>query len=117
MPFVLSTVNKVLLGIVLLLLVASVSFGGVSYYRGTVIDKQDKEIATQKEALANFEKDRAAQDVADKQLTAEKDRIAKERDSFKAQLKNALKDNVCANTALPDDAQRMLKELYGSQRP
>ena len=113
----LSMVNKVLLLCVLGLLVLSVAFGGLWWYRGKEIAKQDATIATQKQALANFVKDRAAQDVADKQLTAAKDKIAKERDTLKEKLKDALKDNACANTAIPDDAQRLLKELYGSQRP
>ena len=116
MSFVLSTVNKVLLAGIALLLVASVAFGGLWYYRGKVIAKQDETIATQALALKNFEKDRAAQDKADKQLQADKDKIAQERDTFKKGLQDALKDNECANTALPDDAKRLLQELYGSQR-
>lgn len=111
----LSTVEKVLAIAVAALLVLSMTFGGLWWYRGTVIDKQDAEIAQQKEQLKLFEKDKAAQGVADNQLQADKDKIAKERDKYKAQLDDALKDQACADAPLPDDAKRVLKELYGGK--
>ncbi len=84
-------------------------------YRGNIISSQADTIALQASQLESFEKDKAAQEVADNQLQAEKDKIAKERDKAKRDLKDALKDNVCANTQLPDDAKRVLKDLYGGK--
>ena len=115
MSLITSTVDKVLALAVAALLVLCVVFGGLWWYRGTVIDKQDVEIAQQKQQLELYAKDKAAQDKADKQLQAEKDRIAKERETYKAQLKDALNNQVCADTPLPDDAKRVLKELYGGK--
>jgi len=117
MSFITSTIDKVLAIAVAALLVLCVAFGGLWWYRGTVIEAQNKTIASQKLAIENFQKDRKAQDVADSQLKADKELIAKERDAIRDKLKNALKDNKCANTAIPDDAGRMLDELYSSQRP
>lgn len=110
-----STLDKVLVICLGALIIVSVAFGGLWWYRGTVIDKQTATIATQQATIAAFEKDKAAQEVADKQLQADKDRIAKERDKYKTGMDNALKDNECANAPLPDDAQRLLNQLYGKQ--
>jgi hypothetical protein len=115
MSFISSTVDKVLAIAVAALLVLCVAFGGLWWYRGTVIDKQDAEIATQKIALDAYAKDKAAQDKADKQLQADKEKIAKELDKFKKNLHDAIKDNECANAPIPDDAKRLLQELYNSQ--
>lgn len=112
-----SMVGKVLVGAVVILTVLSMAFGALSWYRGDKIDSLSLEIEKQKKALAEFEKDKKAQDVADKQLNADKKAIIKERDEFKQRLEDALKNSVCANTELPDDAKRVLKELYNSQRP
>lgn len=109
------TVDKVLAIAVAALLVLCIAFGGLWWYRGTVIDKQDVEIAQQKKQLELYAKDKAAQEVADSQLQADKDKIAKERNKYKAQLDEALKNQACADAPLPDDAKRVLKELYGGK--
>lgn len=83
-------------------------------YRGNQLEAQARTIAEQATQLEGYAKDKAAQEVADNQLQAEKDRIAKERDKAKRELKDALKDNACTDTQLPDDAKRVLKELYGN---
>lgn len=106
-----SNLVKYLLGaLVLICIVLAVWLG----YRGSVISSQAATIATQASQLEIFEKDKAAQEVADSQLQAEKDRIAKERDKAKRDLRDALKDNPCTDAQLPDDAKRVLKELYGN---
>ncbi len=115
MSLINSTVNKVLAIAVAALLMLSVAFGGLWWYRGTVIESQGKEIATQKEALDNYAKDEAAQSKVDKQLAKDKAAIAKQRDEYKKRLKDALKGNKCDNEPLPDDAKRVLDELYNSQ--
>lgn len=115
MSFISSTAEKVLVISVVALLALSMTFGGLWWYRGTVIDKQDAEIAQQKEQLKLFEKDKEAQEAADSQLQADKDKIAKERNKYKAQLDEALKNQACADAPLPDDAKRVLKELYGGK--
>lgn len=109
------TVDKVLVIAVAALLVLCVAFGGLWWYRGTVIDKQDVEIAQQKQQLELYAKDKAAQEIADKQLQAQKDKIAKERDKAKKDLKDALEGNPCTNAPLPDDAKRMLQDLYSGK--
>ena len=115
MNFISSTVDKVLAIAVAALLVLCVAFGGLWWYRGTVIDKQEATIATQKTALDAYAKDKAAQDKADKQLQADKEKIAKERDSFKEKLHDSLKGSDCSRTQLPDDSKRVLNDLYNSQ--
>ncbi len=115
MPLISSTGGKVLTILVGVLLVLCMGFGVLAWYRGDVIDSQKTELAQQKEALDRFEKDKAAQDVADKQLQADKDKIAKERNKLKAQLNDALKDDGCADTALPDNSKWVLDELYGRE--
>lgn len=111
-----SIAGKVLVGAVIALTILSIAFGALSWYRGDKIDSLSLEIEKQKEALAVFEKDKKAQDLADKQLNVDKKAIIKDRDEFKQRLKDALKSNECANAQLPDDAKRVLKELYNSQR-
>ncbi len=115
MPLINSIGGKVLAILVAVLLVLCMGFGVLAWYRGDVIDSQKTEISQQKEALDRFEKDKAAQEVADKQLQAEKDRLAKERDKYKKDLKDALKGNPCTDAQLPDDAKRMLQELYNGK--
>ena len=107
--------GKVLAILFGVLLVLCVSLGVLSWYRGDVIDSQQKELVKQKETLDRFEKDKTAQEVADKQLKAEKERLAKERDKYKKDLKDALKGNPCSDAQLPDDAKRMLQELYNGK--
>ena len=113
MPLINSIGGKVLAILVAVLLVLCMGFGVLAWYRGDVIDSQKAEIAQQKQVLEGFEKDKAAQEVADNQLQAEKDKIAKERNKLKAQLNDALKDDGCANTKLPDNSKWVLDELYG----
>lgn len=115
MSLINSTGEKVLAMAVAALLVLSIAFGGLWWYRGTVIESQEKEIATQKEALDNYAKDKDAQGKADKQLAKDKAALEADRKKFKQELEDALEGNICADTALPDDAKRVLKELYGSQ--
>lgn len=102
----LSTVNKVLLGVIAGLLGLSVAFGGLSYYRGTVIENQ-------KEQLELYAKDKKAQEKADAQLKTDKAKLKKERDSLKGKLEDALKNNKCADAPFDDDTQRLLNQLYG----
>ena len=84
-------------------------------YQHSKISSQASTIASQAETIGHYEQDKKAQEVADNQLQAEKDRIAKERNKYKAQLNDALKNQACADAPLPDDAQRVLKELYGGK--
>lgn len=97
------------------LVIVCIVLGVWLHYRGVELDTQARTIATQAAQIEGFEKDKKAQDVADKQLQAEKDRIAKERDKVKKDLKDALKGNACTNAQLPDDAKRVLKELYSGK--
>lgn len=106
-----NTITKYALGALVLICIV---MGVWVAYRGSVISSQADTIALQASQLESFEKDKAAQEVADNQLQAERDRIAKERDKAKRELKDALKDNACTDTQLPDDAKRVLKELYGN---
>lgn len=115
MPLISSTVNKVLVVAIAFFLVLSVTFGGLYAYRGTVIADQELTMATQKSALDSYAKDKAAQSKADKQLAKDKAAIIKQRDDFKKRLSDALKGNKCDNEPLPDDAKRVLDELYNSQ--
>ncbi len=115
MPLTSFMAGKILPILFVLLLVLCMSFGVLAWYRGDVIDSQKSEIAQQKQVLEGFEKDKAAQEVADNQLQAEKDKIAKERNKLKAQLNDALKDDGCANTKLPDNSKWVLDELYGRE--
>lgn len=85
------------------------------HHRGVELDAQARTIDEQAAQIKGFEKDKKAQDVADKKLQAEKDKIAKERDKAKKDLKDALEGNPCTNAQLPDDAKRMLKELYNGK--
>lgn len=85
------------------------------YWQHSTISSQRDTMAQQQQALEAFEKDREAQAKSDTQLKADKEKIAKERDKYKQGLTDALNNNVCSNTALPDDAQRLLQELYNSQ--
>lgn len=97
------------------LVIVCIVLGVWLHYRGVELDAQARTIATQAGKIKGYEKDRAAQDVADKQLQADKDKIAKERDKAKKDLKDALKDAPCTNAQLPDDAKRVLKELYSGK--
>lgn len=106
------SLNKYLLGAVVIVFVL---MGLGLYWQHATIASQRDTMALQAQAIEGFEKDREAQAKADEQLRADKERIAKERDKYKKDLIDALKDNPCTNTRLPDDAQRLLKELYGSQ--
>jgi uncharacterized membrane protein YfbV (UPF0208 family) len=97
------------------LLVLSVSFGGLWWYRGETIELQKQIISEQSEVIHSFKLDKKAQDKADKQLQAEKESIAKERNKYKKDLADALKDNECTDVPIPDDAKRLLDKLYNSQ--
>jgi len=110
-------VNKLLLGIVVLLLIVSVSFGGMYWYRGVVIGEQKTLLEERKKALNLLKKDRAAQDKADNERKQEGERIQKGKEAFKGKLNEAIKGNDAANTPIPDDSKRMLNDLYNSQRP
>lgn len=112
-----SIAGKVLVGAVVLLTIVSVALGALSWYRGGKIESLNAEVEQQQAALDAYVKDKEAQDVADKQLDVDKKAIIKERDEYKRKLKDALESNECANAQLPDDAKRVLKELYNSQRP
>lgn len=76
---------------------------------------QDTTIASQKQTIDTFEKDKKAQDKADKQLKADKEKIAKELQDWKEKLNEALQGNTCNDVPFDDNTQRMLNELYGKQ--
>lgn len=117
MSLIVSTASKVLAILLAAAVVLSVALGGWVWYRGTVIDSQKKTIETQALALKNFEKDQKAQALADKQLKDKLASIQKEKETFEGKLQDALKGNSCADAPIPDDAKRVLEELYGSQHP
>ena len=85
------------------------------YYQHTVISSQDATIASQASVIDTFEKDKKAQEKADKQLKADKEKIAKERREWKEKLNEALSGNGCADVPFDDNTQRLLNELYGKQ--
>lgn len=116
MSLKLSTSSKVLLGIVALLLIVSTTLGVFAWYMGGEVSSLNQEVAAQKSVIEGFEKDREAQAVADKQLKEKLNAITKEKNQFKQELRDAVNGNPCNNTDLPDDAKRVLKKLYGSQR-
>lgn len=97
------------------LVIVCIVLGVWLHSRGVELAAQARTIDEQATKIEGFEKDKKAQDVADKQLQAEKDKIAKERDKIKKDLKDALKGNACTDAQLPDDAKRVLKELYGGK--
>ncbi len=106
------SLNKYLLiGAIALFLLMGVGL----YWQHSTISSQRDTMALQREALERFESDRAAQAKADESLKSSRERIAKERDRYKRELQDALENNVCANTALPPDAKRMLEDLYNSK--
>lgn len=115
MSLIVSTLSKVLVILLAAAVVLSVALGGWVYYRGKVIESQGATIAAQSLAIENFKKDRAAQEVSDKQLKDRLSSIQKEKETFKKGLEDALKDSPCTNTTIPDDAKRLLDKLYGSQ--
>lgn len=84
-------------------------------YQHSTIASQDATIASQAQTINTFEKDKKAQDKADKQLKADKEKIAKERQDWKDKLDEALKGNTCNDVPFDSDTQRMLNELYGKQ--
>ena len=85
------------------------------YYQHTVIRSKDDTIALQASQIELFEKDKKAQVKADKQLKADKEKIAKERREWKDKLNEALNGNECNNVPFDDNTQRLLNELYGKQ--
>lgn len=84
-------------------------------YQHSTIASQDATIDSQAKTISTFEKDKKAQDKADKQLKADKEKIAKERDKWKDKLDEALKGNTCNDVPFDDNTQRLLNELYGKQ--
>ena len=84
-------------------------------YQHSTISSQDATIASQAQTINTFEKDKKAQDKADKQLKADKEKIAKERREWKDKLNEALKGNTCNDVPFDSDTQRLLNELYGKQ--
>lgn len=97
------------------LLLFSLVFGSLWVYRGTKIEKQDAKIAEQEKTIAAQAKSAAAQEKADKVLRDKQNTLQAERDKARGSLDEALKNQSCADTPLPDDAQRVLKELYNSE--
>lgn len=116
MSLIASTASKVLAILLAIAVAVSVALGGWVYYRGTVIDSQKETIAAQKLALENFEKDQQAQATADKQLKDKLAAIQKDKETYTRKLEDALKGNTCDDAPIPDDAKRLLDQLYGSQR-
>lgn len=84
-------------------------------YQHSTIASQDATIASQAQTINTFEKDKKAQDKADKQLKADKEKIAKERREWKDKLNEALQGNTCNDVPFDDNTQRLLNELYGKQ--
>lgn len=117
MSLIASTASKVLAILLAVAVVVSIALGGWVWYRGTVIASQEQTIASQALTIKNFEKDQQAQAKADKQLKDKLAAIQKERETFEDKLKDALKGNSCNDTPIPDDAKRLLEELYSSQHP
>lgn len=115
MPLSSSISSKTYLIVIAALLVLSMSFGALCWYRGTVIDAQSSTISQQAKDLDTFEKDKKAQDKADKKLKADKERIAQERNKYKKDLEDALKDSPCNDVPFDDNTQRLLNQLYGKQ--
>ena len=107
-----SYLNKWALGIAVALFVL---MGIGLYYQHTVISSQSLTIASQASVIASFEKDKKAQEKADKQLKADKEKIAKERREWKDKLNEALQGNSCNDVPFDDNTQRLLNELYGKQ--
>lgn len=87
---------------------------GLAYQHSTIAS-QDATIASQQQTIDTFERDKKAQDKADKQLKADKEKIAKERQDWKEKLNEALKGNTCNDVPFDDNTQRLLNELYGKQ--
>ena len=81
-------------------------------YQHSKISSQGATIASQAETIGHYEQDKAAQEVADSQLQAEKEQIAAQRNKYKKQLNDALANQECAAAPLPNDAKRVLQELY-----
>lgn len=84
-------------------------------YQHSTIASQDATITSQAQTINTFEKDKKAQDKADKQLKADKEKIAKERDKWKDKLNEALDGNTCNDVPFDDNTQRLLNELYDKQ--
>lgn len=101
-----------LLGAVLL---AFVAMGVGLYWQHSTISSQRDTLAKQQQAIDDFKKDKAGQEKADKQLKADKEKIAKERDKFRRGLEDALRDNGCSDVPFDSDTQRLLQDLYNSQ--
>lgn len=97
------------------LLLAFVAMGVGLYWQHSTIVSQRDTMAKQQEAIDGFKKDKSGQEKADKQLKADKEKIAKERDKYKRGLEDALGDNKCADVSFDSDTQRLLNDLYGSQ--
>lgn len=84
-------------------------------YQHSTIASQDATIDSQAKTISTFEKDKKAQDKSDKQLKADKEKIAKERDMWKDKFNEALRNNPCNDVPFDSDTQRLLNELYGKQ--
>lgn len=97
------------------LLLLSLVFGSLWVYRGAEIEKQDAKIAEQEKTIKSQIKSAEAQAKADKVLRDKQGALQAERDKVKGKLDETLKNQSCADTPLPDDAQRVLEELYGSK--
>lgn len=105
-----NTIMKYVLGALVL---ACICLAIGMAYQHSKIASQGATIASQAETIGHYKQDKAAQEVADSRLQAEKEQIAQQRDNYKKQLKNALKDQECAAVPLSDDTKRVLQELYG----
>lgn len=84
-------------------------------YQHSTIASQDATIDSQAKTISTFERDKKAQDKSDKQLKADKEKIAKERDKWKERFNEALRNNPCNDVPFDSDTQQLLNELYGKQ--
>lgn len=107
-----TSLAKYALGAAVLIFIA---MGIGLYYQHSKISSQALTIASQATTIDNLVKDKKAQDKADKQLQADKDKAAKERDMWKNKLNEALKGNGCTDVPFDDNTQLLLNQLYGKQ--
>jgi len=105
-----NTISKYALGALVLICIV---MGVWMVYQSHEISSQADTIASQQETITHFQQDKEAQELADNQLQADKDKIAKERNMYKKKLNDALANQECTDAHLPDDAKRVLEELYG----
>lgn len=89
-----------------------IALGVGLYYQHNKIATQAATIAVQKDSLEKLDKDRKGQEAADAVKTAKVASLQKQLTKAKGDLSDALKNEPCASTALPDSAVSVLNQLY-----